>query len=69
MSRTERASSQRQRLAEEPFRLRLVATLRERAREVDRRDQRVLVLCTEQAGREDEDLTLDLHILGVLALP
>ena len=68
MSRTERAPRQSQRVAEELLALRLLATLRERGRQVGRRDQRVRVLCAGQAGRGDEDLALDLHGLGVLAL-
>ena len=41
---------------------------RERHRQVDRQDQRRLVLGAEQAGRVDEDRTLDLRGLGEFAL-
>ena len=69
VSRTERAPRQNQRLAEELLALRLKAAPCEGAREVARRDQRLLVPCAEQAGLLDEDLALDRHGLGVLALP
>ena len=68
-SRTNRAQSQSQRLAEEPLRLRLLVALRERTCEVTSRSQRPLVLCTEEAGLLDENLALDLRGLGVLVLP
>ena len=68
VSRTEHAPRSSQRLAEELLRLCLLAALREGACEVARRVQRLLVLRAEQAGPLDEDLTLDLRGLGVLAL-
>ena len=71
VGRTERAMSENQRLAEKFLVLRLGrlgATPRERERHVVRREQRVRVLCAEQAGSLDEALALDRHGLGVLAL-
>ena len=69
VSRTERAQTQHQRLAKQLLGLHVLAALRERVRQVGRRDQRMLVLCAEQAGLLNENLTFDLHGLGVLALP
>ena len=68
VNRTKRASAQSQRLAEQPLRLHLLAASRERDCQVARREQRLLVLCTEQACRGDEDLALDLSGFGVLVL-
>ena len=68
VSRSEHALTQSKRLAKQLPRLRLLAALRERDRQADRRDQRMLVLCAEQAGSRHEDLALDLRGLGVLAL-
>ena len=68
MSQTERAPRQSKRLAEELIRLPLLTALPERVRQVGRRRQRALVLRAEQVGLLDEDLTLDLRGLGVLAL-
>ena len=69
VSRTEGAQSLSECVAEKLRRLRLLVALPERERQVDRRDQRLLVICAEQAGLLDEDLALDLHCLGVLVLP
>ena len=66
VSRTERAPSQSQRLAEELRALRFLAAVRERDRQV-RREQLGFVLRVEHASRGDEDLTLDLRGFGVLA--
>ena len=52
--RTERAPTQSQRLAKKLLALRLSVAPRERERQVGRRDQRVLVLCAEQAGHKGE---------------
>ena len=68
VSRTEHASRKRQRVAEELLRLRLLAALPERGRQVARRDQRLLVLRAERAGPGHDDLAPDLRSLGVLAL-
>ena len=69
VSRTERTPNQSDRVAEELPRLCRLAALRDRAGQVDRQDQRLLVLCAEQAGLLDNGLVLDLHGPGVLALP
>ena len=66
--RAERTPKQSQCAAEQLRRLCLEATLFERKRQVTRREQRIMVLCTEQASLLYEDLALDLHGLGVLAL-
>ena len=66
--RTERTPNQSQQAVEELLRLRLLAAPQERDRQGFRQEQRVFVLCAEQAGRLDEDLALDLRGLGVLTL-
>ena len=65
--RTGRAPSQSPRVAKELLRLVLQAAAPNQAGQVFRRDQRLLVLRTEQASLGDEHLALDLRGLGVLA--
>ena len=67
VTQTERTPSQSQPFAEELRRLRLLVAPRERESQVGRRDQRALLLCAEQAGLLDEEPTLDLRSIGVLA--
>ena len=71
VSRTECVPRQSQRVAEELLALCLQAAQRERERDRQggRRDQRLLVLGAEQAGRREDDLALDLRSFGLLALP
>ena len=49
--------------------LHALAAVQERGDQVGRRDKRYLVLSAEQAGCLGQDLALDPHGLGVLALP